>query len=161
MLRAGDGVRALVERAAAGGLRAGAGRGAPRAGAVVADGRRVLEADQRRLGLRRLAGAAVPRARPAARDAARTSSLFDAGPEWAGAPGWLDFDASAYGHGLIEPYGLKVASDREGAELEPGLRPPQRPTPAWSRRPRDYLAARFPALAGAARALLALLPLLA
>ena len=74
--------------------------------------------------------------------------LFEAGPEWAGAPGWIDFDASAYGHGLVEPHGLKVASDREGEEVEPGLRPPQAPDASLSAA-RDYLATRFPALASA------------
>ena len=50
--------------------------------------------------------------------------LFDARPPWASppAPGWIDFDASVYGHALIEPHGMKVASDREGEPVEPGLR---------------------------------------
>ena len=32
----------------------------------------------------------------------------------------FDFDASVYGHAQIEPYGMKVASDREGELTEPG-----------------------------------------
>ena len=75
--------------------------------------------------------------------------LFDAGPEWASpsVPGWLDFDASVYGHGSIEPHGMKVASDREGEPIEPGLRP--EPREAALGAAAEYLAARFPALAGA------------
>jgi glycine/D-amino acid oxidase-like deaminating enzyme len=76
--------------------------------------------------------------------------LFDAGREWVspGVPAWLDFDASVYGHGVIEPHGMKVASDREGGPVEPGLRPDEadRDTVAAAC---EYLAARFPALAGA------------
>jgi sarcosine oxidase len=138
VLRASDGVRALVKRAQAGGLRLdqrvarpddffGADHVVWACGAWLAQ----LFSS--------LAQVRVTR---------QEVVLFDAPPEWAGTPGWLDFDASAYGHGLIEPHGMKIASDREGAEVEPGLRPPSAPDAALTAA-RDYLAKRFPALAGA------------
>ena len=74
--------------------------------------------------------------------------LFDAAAGMGTTPGWIDFDASAYGHGSIEPYGLKVASDREGEPVEPGERPEFAPDASVAAA-RDYLATRFPALASA------------
>jgi sarcosine oxidase len=147
VLRAGDGVRALVQRAMSQGLRLEPGAARP-AGRRVALGDRLLEADH----VVWACGAWLGQLFPGIVELRVTRQdvvLFDAGPEWAGAPGWLDFDASAYGHALIEPYGMKVASDREGEEAEPGLRPPAAPD-ATLTAARDYLAARFPALAGAA-----------
>ena len=120
VLRAGDGVRALVERAGAGGLRVERRAAHPHDSF---DADHVIWA----------CGAWLAQLFPSLVQLRVTSQevvLFDAPPDWAGTPGWLDFDASAYGHGLIEPYGMKVASDREGAELEPGLRPPQAPDAA-------------------------------
>ena len=146
VLRAGDGVRALVERAAAGGLTLVPAAAHPEGPRVVADGAR-LEADH----VVWACGAWLAQLFPALvrlRVTRQDVVLFDAGPEWAGTPGWIDFDASAYGHGLIEPYGLKVASDREGENVEPGLRPPHAPDASLTAA-RDYLAARFPALANA------------
>jgi sarcosine oxidase len=146
VLRAGDGVRALVDRARGGGLVVERGEARPD-GARVAVGGDVLEADQ----VVWACGAWLARLFPALvrlRVTRQDVVLFDAGPDWTGVPGWLDFDASAYGHGLIEPYGLKVASDREGDAVEPGLRPPSVPD-AGLEAARAYLAGRFPALAGA------------
>jgi glycine/D-amino acid oxidase-like deaminating enzyme len=146
VLRASDGVRALVERAHAGGLRVERGEARP-AGSHVAIGDRLLEADQ----IVWACGAWLPQLFPSlvqVRVTRQDVVLFDAGPDWMGTPGWVDFDASAYGHGLIEPHGLKVASDREGEGVEPGLRPPQAPDTSLTAA-RDYLARRFPALAGA------------
>ena len=74
--------------------------------------------------------------------------LFDAGPEWAQRRPGSTSTRAVYGHGLIEPYGMKVASDREGdghrarpAAAELG---PETLAAAGA-----YLAERFPALAGA------------
>ena len=115
VLRAGDGVRALVERA----------RERRRCGWSAARHSPTATAALRRRHARSrpttvvwacggLARGAVPRPGRAARDAPVRSSLFDAGPEWAGAGlGRLRRERS-YGHGAIEPYGMKVASDREG-----------------------------------------------
>jgi glycine/D-amino acid oxidase-like deaminating enzyme len=142
VLRAGDGVRALVERARAGGLRLVRGEARP-------DGDRV-EVEERRLEAEHViwtCGGWLAALFPEAvrlRVTRQQVALFDAPPDWASAPGWIDFDASFYGHGLIEPYGVKVASDREGPPVEPGVRMPGDAAAAA-----DYLAARFPALAGA------------
>jgi sarcosine oxidase len=159
VLRASDGVRALVERAREGGLRFVRGEARP-------DGERVrVESERAPLGEPRpAAGGAVLEADHVVwacgawlaglfpelvqlRVTSQELALFDAPPEWAGTPGWIDFDASAYGHGLIEPYGMKVASDREGERVEPGLRPDA--SAAGLAAARDYLATRFPALANA------------
>ena len=90
-------------RGGAGGRRSVAARRAPPRGG------------SRDLGLRRLARAAVPRAHAAAGDPSGRVPLRRAA-EWAtpAVPGWLDFDRSFYGHGLIEPHGMKVSNDREG-----------------------------------------------
>jgi len=146
VLRAGDGVRALVERASAGGLRLESGAARPEGGRAVLDGRR-LEADH----VIWACGAWLAQLFPELvrlRVTRQEVVLFDAGPDWAGVPAWLDFDASAYGHGTIEPYGFKVASDREGDAVEPGLRPPQAPDTTLTGA-RHYLGTRFPALADA------------
>src|SRR5436190_7282772 len=46
--------------------------------------------------------------------------FFRTPPEWIGTPGWIDYDRSFYGHGVIEPWGFKAASDAEGAPGTPG-----------------------------------------
>ena len=153
VLRARAGVRALVERARQGGLRVERGDARPDAERVAVSarpglGERVLEADR----VVWACGAWLARLFPSLvrlRVTRQDVVLFDAGARWAGAPGWLDFDASVYGHALIEPYGVKVASDREGEEIEPGLRPAAAPDASLTAA-RDYLATRFPGLAGAA-----------
>jgi sarcosine oxidase len=147
VLRASDGVRALAERARERGLRLERGKTQPD-GERVALGEARLEADH----VIWACGAWLAKLFPELvrlRVTRQEVVLFDAGPEWAGTPGWLDFDASAYGHGLVEPHGMKVASDREGAEVEPGLRPPQPPAASLAAA-REYLTTRFPAMASAA-----------
>jgi sarcosine oxidase len=112
VLRASDGVRALVARAREGGLRLMRGEAQPDGEGALVDGRR-LEADH----VVWACGGwladlfpALARLRVTRQDVV----LFEADPGWAGSPGWIDFDASAYGHGLVEPHGMKIASDREG-----------------------------------------------
>jgi glycine/D-amino acid oxidase-like deaminating enzyme len=142
VLRAGDGVRALVARARAGGLELVRGEAVP-VGERVVVGERRLEADH----VIWACGAWLATLFPEVVDLRVTRqqvALFDAPPQWARAPGWLDFDTSFYGHALVEPHGVKVASDLEGEPVEPGLRDPAPPDAG-----REYLAARFPALAGA------------
>ena len=75
-------------------------------------------------------------------------SLFDAAPEWSG-PGWVDFDAATYGHALIEPFGFKAASDLDGPDIDPDERALEAGEDAIAAG-REYLAHRFPGLAGAA-----------
>jgi glycine/D-amino acid oxidase-like deaminating enzyme len=144
VLRAGDGVRALVARALEGGLRLERGEARPDGDRVLLDGE-ALEADHLVWAcggwLAGLFGGLV-----GLRVTRQSVVLFDAGPEWT-TPAWIDFDASLYGHGLIEPYGMKVASDLEGEPTEPGLRPPSSDETLAAAG--AYLAERFPALAGA------------
>jgi glycine/D-amino acid oxidase-like deaminating enzyme len=147
VLRAGDGVRALVARAREGGLRLERGEVRSEGGGAVVDGRH-LEADHVVWACGAWLAGLFPdhvRMRVTRQDAV----LFEAGPEWSSppVPGWIDFDASVYGHGAIEPYGMKVASDREGQTVEPGLRAALAPEASVAAA-REYLAARFPALAG-------------
>jgi glycine/D-amino acid oxidase-like deaminating enzyme len=146
-LRAGDGVRALVARALAGGLELLRGPARPDGNGVVFEGRR-LEADH----VVWACGAWLPRLFPSLAQVRVTRQdvvLFDVPASWAtpAVPGWLDFDSSFYGHGLIEPHGMKVSCDAEGAPMDPDARPEQA-DPAYVQRSRDYLAHRFPALAG-------------
>jgi sarcosine oxidase len=149
VLRAGDGVRALAARAREGGLREERALATPAGEAVsLADGR-VLEADH----VIWACGAWLARLFPALvplRVTRQDVCLFDTPPEWAtpSVPGWLDFDSSFYGHGLVEPHGMKVSNDAEGPEIDPDGRP-ERATDERIRRSSDYLGYRFPALAGA------------
>jgi sarcosine oxidase len=145
VLRAGDGVRAIVARALAGGLRLERGEARPDGGAVALDGRR-READH----VVWACGAWLATLFPEHVDLRVTRQdvvLFDAPATWAGAPAWVDFDAGFYGHSLVEPHGLKVASDREGAPVDPDDRPAEAADASLAGA-RDYLAHRFPALAG-------------
>jgi sarcosine oxidase len=142
VLRAADGVRALVTRAREGGLQLEIGEGRPE-GSRVALHDQQLEADHVIWACGGWLAQLFPehvRLRVTRQDVA----LFEAPAEW-NTPGWIDFDASAYGHGTIEPYGLKVASDREGEPIEPGLRADA--PDASVAAAREYLATRFPALA--------------
>jgi sarcosine oxidase len=63
-------------------------------------------------------------------------------------PGWVDYDGAFYGVGDLDGRGFKVAPDEEGPPFEPesGRREAD---PARERAAREYLAARFPALADA------------
>lgn len=68
--------------------------------------------------------------------------------EWStpGTPAWIDYDASAYGHGDVDGVGMKATSDAEGGPFEPesGERVVDAESVAVAR---SYLARRFPALA--------------
>jgi glycine/D-amino acid oxidase-like deaminating enzyme len=70
--------------------------------------------------------------------------FVEAGAEWAGAPGWVDYDRSLYGHGAIGGHGFKVATDAEGDTADPDALG----NLAGATEPviRKYLADRFPAL---------------
>jgi glycine/D-amino acid oxidase-like deaminating enzyme len=148
VLRASAAVRALVARAREGGLRLERGEARPE-GERVALGGRLLEADQVVWACGGWLGKLFPE-HVRLRVTHQEVVLFEAGPGWAcpPAPGWIDFDASVYGHAAIEPFGMKVASDREGQPVAPGVRPPQAPDASLVAA-REYLAGRFPALADA------------
>jgi glycine/D-amino acid oxidase-like deaminating enzyme len=77
--------------------------------------------------------------------------FFVGGAAWAtgqGVPGWVDFDAAIYGTGDLDGHGVKVAPDAEGPEIEPDAELPGAGAES-ERAARDYLAHRFPGLAGA------------
>ena len=145
VLRAADGVRALVSRAREAGARLVSGEGRPD-GARVQVGDDRLEADA----VIWACGAWLGRLFPELvrlRVTFQQLTLFDVPPDWHG-PGWVDFDAAFYGHALVEPHGMKVAADHDGVEVDPDERPLEA-TPEAVAEAREYLSHRFPALAGA------------
>jgi sarcosine oxidase len=145
VLLAADGVRALVARAEEAGARVVRGEARPAGPAAEVDGR-VLEADA----VVWACGAWLGRLFPELvrlRVTFQQLTLFAAPPEWR-SPGWVDFDAAFYGHGLVEPHGLKVAPDVDGIDVDPDERPLVATAEAVESA-REYLAHRFPALAGA------------
>ena len=148
VLRAGDGVRALVARARAGGLQLLRGTARPERDGVLVDGRR-LEADHVVWACGAWLGSLFP-SLVEVRVTRQDVVLFDVPAAWTTppVPGWIDFDTSFYGHGLIEPYGMKVSCDAEGPGVNPDARPEQA-DPTAVQRSREYLAHRFPPLAGA------------
>ena len=75
--------------------------------------------------------------------------FFGAGAEWAtpGVPGWVDYDGAFYGLGDLDGRGVKVSPDVEGPPLDLAADRVLRPEHLAAAR--DYLGARFPALAGA------------
>ena len=75
--------------------------------------------------------------------------FFDAPREWLDAPGWVDYDASAYGHGNLDEYGFKAASDAEGDAVAPDALLEAPRSGVAERWTREYVARRFPPLAGA------------
>jgi sarcosine oxidase len=74
--------------------------------------------------------------------------FFGADAAWRDAPGFCDYEGGFYGHGELAGLGVKVASDADGAEIDPDtverLPDAQRESDA-----RSYAAHRFPSLAGA------------
>jgi len=145
VLRAADGVRALVRRARAAGARLLTADARP-AGTAVDAGDRRLEADAVVWAcgawLGGLFGGLVE-----LRVTFQQLSLFEATPEWNG-PGWVDFDAAFYGHARVEPFGFKAGSDLDGPDIDPDQRSLDA-RPDGVARAREYLAHRFPSLAGA------------
>jgi glycine/D-amino acid oxidase-like deaminating enzyme len=76
--------------------------------------------------------------------------FFDAPPEWSTPPlpGFVDYDGAAYGLGALDGKGVKLGPDWDGPALDPDLWP-RPPRPGTEKLTREYLAMRFPALAGA------------
>jgi sarcosine oxidase len=146
VLRASDGVRALVRRAREAGARVVIGEARPDGdGASLADGDR-LEADA----VVWACGAWLGRLFPELvrmRVTFQQLVLFEAAPEWDG-PGWVDFDAAFYGHARLEPFGFKVGPDMDGVDVDPDTRPLEASAEGIAAA-RAYLAHRFPALADA------------
>jgi sarcosine oxidase len=145
VLRAADGVRALVQRAREAGARVVTGQATP-FGCAVRLHRQVLEADAVVWACGAWLAGLFPDLAPL-RVTFQQLVLFEAPPEWNG-PGWVDFDAAFYGHARVEPFGFKVGPDLDGPEVDPDRRPLEATGEAIDRA-RDYVAHRFPSLAGA------------
>ena len=145
VLRAADGVRALVDRASEAGARVLRADARPEGAAVVAGGAR-LEADAVVWACGAWLARLFPRTVPL-RVSFQQLVLFEAPAEWSG-PGWVDFDAALYGHARVDPFGFKVGPDFDGREVDPDQRPLEAEQEALDVA-RAYLAHRFPALAGA------------
>jgi glycine/D-amino acid oxidase-like deaminating enzyme len=170
VLRAADGVRALVrrareadarvvigearpdggrarivtgERSGAAGDAAWAGEAAAAAGEAAS---RALEADFVIWACGAWLGRLFPELVPM-RVTFQQLVLFEAPPEWDG-PGWVDFDAAFYGHARVPGVGFKVGPDMDGIEVDPDTRPLEA-TAEGIATARQYLAHRFPALADA------------
>jgi sarcosine oxidase len=145
VLKASEGVRALVRRAKDAGARLTLGSARPAGPDAEVAGRR-LEADAVVWACGAWLAQLFPRL-ARLRVTFQQLSLFEAPPEWSG-PGWVDFDAATYGHALIEPFGFKAASDLDGPDIDPDERALEAGESAVAAG-REYLAHRFPALAGA------------
>ena len=63
-------------------------------------------------------------------------------------PGWVDFENGVYGVGDLDGRGFKASPDREGPAFDPDAGD-RVPSEEKEREAREYLALRFPALAGA------------
>jgi sarcosine oxidase len=145
VLRAADGVRALVRRAREAGARLVVGDAKPSLPLAVANDR-PLEADFVIWACGAWLGKLFPELVPT-RVTFQQLVLFDAPPDWNG-PGWVDFDAAFYGHARVEGVGFKVGPDMDGVEVDPDTRPLEA-TADGIAIAREYVAHRFPDLAGA------------
>jgi sarcosine oxidase len=145
VLRAADGVRALVRRAREAGARVAVGE-ARFSGSETTVGGRVVEADHVIWSCGAWLGRLFPELAPT-RITFQQLVLFEAPPEWDG-PGWIDFDGAFYGHAGVDGIGFKVGPDMDGVEVDPDTRPLEATTEGIAVA-REYLAHRFPALAGA------------
>jgi glycine/D-amino acid oxidase-like deaminating enzyme len=74
--------------------------------------------------------------------------FLGADASWAGAPGFCEYEGLFYGHGQIGGLGVKIAPDTAGEQVDPDTLH-RLPEPANERLVREYVARRFPALAGA------------
>jgi sarcosine oxidase len=145
VLRAADGVRALVRRAREAGARLLTAAASP-SGSAVRVGERTLEADAVVWACGAWLGKLFPELLRL-RVTFQQLVLFETPPEWNG-PGWVDFDAAFYGHARVEGVGFKVGPDMDGADVDPDTRPLEA-TSEGIAAAREYLARRFPALADA------------
>ena len=71
--------------------------------------------------------------------------FFGATAEWAGTPGWCDYDGAYYGHGEAGGLGVKIAPDFAGEAVDPDTLE-RLPTPSNVELAHEYAARRFPAL---------------
>jgi glycine/D-amino acid oxidase-like deaminating enzyme len=150
VLRAHAATRALAGRASERGARFVRARARPDAERVALEDGRRLEADR----IVWACGAWLGRLFPDLVELRATRQevlLFRAPqPGWRTppVPAWADYEGAFYGLGDLDGDGVKVASDAEGPEIDPDGELPARSTDL-EQRTREYMARRFPALAGA------------
>lgn len=149
VLRAREAVRALAERAVTAGARLVTAVARPDEERVVLGTGEVLEADR----VVWACGAWLPRLFGPLLDLRITQQdvfYFGAPAAWAtpGVPAWVDYDGATYGLGDLDGRGVKMAPDIEGPPFDPESSE-RVPRPEHERLARDYLAHRFPTLAGA------------
>jgi glycine/D-amino acid oxidase-like deaminating enzyme len=148
VLRARDATRLITEQAIARGARFVAGTARPDGETVEANGER-LEADR----VIWAGGAWLARLFPDLVDLRVTRQdvyFFGAPPEWQApsVPAWVDFDAGVYGVGDLDGRGFKASPDSEGPDFDPDVGE-RIASQEKEHQAREYLALRFPALAGA------------
>jgi glycine/D-amino acid oxidase-like deaminating enzyme len=148
VLRARDATRVISEQAIARGARFMAGRAAPDGEKVVV-GEERLEADH----VVWAGGAWLAALFPEVVDLRVTRQdvyFFGAPTGWQApsVPGWVDFEGGVYGVGDLDGRGFKASPDSEGPAFDPDAED-RVPSEDKEREARDYIAMRFPALAGA------------
>jgi glycine/D-amino acid oxidase-like deaminating enzyme len=148
VLRARDATRVTVELAIERGAHFVTGTAAPDGDAVLVGGDR-LEADR----IVWAGGAWLARLFPELVDLRVTRQdvyFFGAPAGWQAPsiPGWVDFDNGVYGVGDLDGRGFKASPDREGPPFDPDAGE-RVPSEEKEREAREYVAVRFPALAGA------------
>ncbi len=74
--------------------------------------------------------------------------FFGVGGEWAGTPGFCEYDGPYYGHGELGGLGMKISPDGSGADIDPDELE-RTPDATMEARARSYAGRRFPALADA------------
>lgn len=142
VLRASVAVSALASQAREAGVRFAQGRANPDGGRVRI-GDQVLEADRVVWACGPWLGKLFP-GLAQVRATRQVVVFFDSPPEWRGAPGWVDYDRSFYGHGNVDGWGVKVAPDAEGPAADPdALGDAGEISEILAR---EYMAERFPSL---------------
>ena len=145
VLRAQRAVRALAAQAVAHGASAVRGRAVPHgATAVLGDGT-CLEGDALVWACGPWLGGLFERV--TLRVTHQEVLLFDCGPDWAGAPAWVDYDRAMYGTADVDEMGFKASLDKEGPPISADDELPE--AGRTEHDVRSYLADRFPALAEA------------
>jgi sarcosine oxidase len=149
VLRARDAVKVLAVQAVEAGAELVLADARPDGAAALLDDGRRLEADR----IVWACGAWLPALFPGLLELRITHQdvfYFGAPAAWRtpGVPGWVDYDAAAYGLGDLDGRGVKVSPDVEGPEFDAETAP-RVALAEHERLARAYLAHRFPALAAA------------
>jgi sarcosine oxidase len=150
VLRAHAATRALAARALARGGRFVRARARPDADSVCLDGGHRLEADR----IVWACGAWLGKLFPEIVDLRATQQevllfrLPHQGWRTPPLPAWADYEGAFYGLGDLDGDGVKVASDAVGPAIDPDAELPALTTDL-EQRTREYMAIRFPELAGA------------